>query len=93
MHGFLASIFGGTDSATGREFLAEALRIQQRLDRPAECETENIQRLLHDPGQATERAELAADILTLDGDHIDGVLQNVEQQLLEQSDGSDEDDE
>ena len=93
VHGFLASIFGGTDSAKGREFLAEALRIQQRLDRPAECETENIQRLLHDPGQATERAELAADILTLDGDHIDGVLQNVEQQLLEQSDGSDEDDE
>lgn len=93
VHGFLASIFGGTDSATGREFLAEALRIQQRLDRPAECETENIQRLLHDPAQAaTERAELAADILTLDGDHIDVVLQNVEQQLLDQPDGSDDDD-
>ena len=48
VHGFLASIFGGSDAATSRQFLAEALQIQQHLDRPAECETENIQRLMRD---------------------------------------------
>ena len=78
MHGFLASIFGGGDAATSREFLAEALRIQQRLDRPAECETENIQRLMRD--RPNNRADLDAEILTLDGDQIDVVLHDVEQQ-------------
>ena len=77
VHGFLASIFGGSDAATSREFLAEALRIQQRLDRPAECETENIQRLMRDrPLDRPNNPE----ILTLDGDQIDVVLHDVEQQ-------------
>ena len=77
VHGFLASIFGGGDAATSREFLAEALRIQQRLDRPAECETENIQRLMRDrPLDRPNNPE----ILTLDGDQIDVVLHDVEQQ-------------
>ena len=82
VHGFLASIFGGGDAATSREFLAEALRIQQHLDRPAECETENIQRLMRD--RPSNRADLEAEgeILTsgLDGDQIDVVLHDVEQQ-------------
>ena len=78
VHGFLASIFGGGDAATSREFLAEALRIQQRLDRPAECETENIQRLMRD--RPNSDFETAAEILTLDGDQIDVVLHDVEQQ-------------
>ena len=78
VHGFLASIFGGSE-ATSRQFLAEALRIQQRLDRPAECETENIQRLMRD--RPNNLADLeAGDILTLDGDQIDVVLHDVEQQ-------------
>ena len=77
VHGFLASIFGGGDAATSREFLAEALRIQQRLDRPAECETENIQRLMRD---RPNNFETAAEILTLDGDQIDVVLHDMEQQ-------------
>ena len=77
VHGFLASIFGGGDAATSREFLAEALRIQQHLDRPAECETENIQRLMRDrPLDRPNNPE----ILTLDGDQIDVVLHDVEQQ-------------
>ena len=77
VHGFLASIFGGSDAATSREFLAEALRIQQHLDRPAECETENIQRLMRDrPLDRPNNPE----ILTLDGDQIDVVLHDVEQQ-------------
>ena len=77
VHGFLASICGGGDAATSREFLAEALRIQQRLDRPAECETENIQRLMRDrPLDRPNNPE----ILTLDGDQIDVVLHDVEQQ-------------
>ena len=79
VHGFLASIFGGGDAATSREFLAEALRIQQRLDRPAECETENIQRLMRDRPNHLTNLE-AGDILTLDGDQIDVVLHDVEQQ-------------
>ena len=78
VHGFLASIFGGGDAATSREFLAEALRIQQHLDRPAECETENIQRLMRD--RPNSDFETAAEILTLDGDQIDVVLHDVEQQ-------------
>ena len=77
VHGFLASIFGGGDAATSREFLAEALRIQQHLDRPAECETENIQRLMRD---RPNNFETAAEILTLDGDQIDVVLHDVEHQ-------------
>ena len=82
VHGFLASIFGGSDATTSREFLAEALRIQQHLDHPAECETENIQRLMRD--RPSNRADLEAEgeILTsgLDGDQIDVVLHDVEQQ-------------
>ena len=77
VHGFLASIFGGSE-ATSRQFLAEALRIQQRLDRPAECETENIQRLMRD--RPNSDFETAAEILTLDGDQIDVVLHDVEHQ-------------
>ena len=77
VHGFLASIFGGSE-ATSRQFLAEALRIQQRLERPAECETENIQRLMRD--RPNSDFETAAEILTLDGDQIDVVLHDVEQQ-------------
>ena len=78
VHGFLASIFGGSD-ATSRQFLAEALRIQQRLERPAECETENIQRLMRDRPNNLTNLE-AGDILTLDGDQIDVVLHDMEQQ-------------
>ncbi len=35
VHGFLESFFGGSE-ATSLLFWAEALRIQQRLDRPSE---------------------------------------------------------
>ena len=89
VHGFLASIFGGSE-ATSRQFLAEALRIQQRLDRPAECETENIQRLMRD--RPNNRAELEAEILTLDGDQIDVVLHDVAEQQQNQPDDDDDDD-
>ena len=88
VHGFLASIFGGSD-ATSRQFLAEALRIQQGLERPAECETENIQRLMRD---RPNNFETAAEILTLDGDQIDVVLHDVEQQQQNQPDDDDDDD-
>ena len=89
VHGFLASIFGGGDAATSREFLAEALRIQQRLDRPAECETENIQRLMRDrPLDRPNNPE----ILTLDGDQIDVVLHDVEQQQQQNQPDDDDDD-
>ena len=89
VHGFLASIFGGSE-VTSRQFLAEALRIQQRLDRPAECETENIQRLMRD--RPNNRAELEAEILTLDGDQIDVVLHDVAEQQQNQPDDDDDDD-
>jgi hypothetical protein len=90
VHGFLASIFGGSE-ATSRQFLAEALRIQQRLDRPAECETENIQRLMRD--RPNNLADLeAGDILTLDGDQIDVVLHDVAEQQQNQPDDDDDDD-
>ena len=90
VHGFLASIFGGSE-ATSRQFLAEALRIQQRLDRPAECETENIQRLMRD--RPNNLADLeAGDILTLDGDQIDVVLHDVEQQQQQNQPDDDDDD-
>ena len=70
----------GSDATTSREFLAEALRIQQHLDRPAECETENIQRLMRDRPSNRADLEAAGEILTLDGDQIDVVLHDVEQQ-------------
>ena len=87
VHGFLASIFGGSD-ATSRQFLAEALRIQQCLDRPAECETENIQRLMRDRPNNLTNLE-AGDILTLDGDQIDVVVHDVQHN---QPDDDDDDD-
>ena len=89
VHGFLASIFGGSE-ATSRQFLAEALRIQQRLDRPAECETENIQRLMRD--RPNSDFETAAEILTLDGDQIDVVLHDVAEQQQNQPDDDDDND-
>ena len=90
VHGFLASIFGGSD-ATSRQFLAEALQIQQRLERPAECETENIQRLMRDRPNNLTNLE-AGDILTLDGDQIDVVLHDVEQQQQQNQPDDDDDD-
>ena len=74
VHGFLASIFGGDDGALSRARLSEALKVQGLLEEAGlDRERDNIHRLLKiGPDPAPDEIDEGA--FTLNGDHIDGIL-------------------